>query len=58
MRSWLTALKKLSLLLGSHLDGFSMHDIEMIHGINEHMTLTNLEAMVQFYRRLVVKTAG
>jgi carboxypeptidase PM20D1 len=37
---------------------FSMHDIEMIHGINEHMTLTNLEAMVQFYRRLVVKTAG
>ena len=37
---------------------FSMHDIEMIHGVNEHMTLTNLEAMVQFYRRLVVKTAG
>jgi carboxypeptidase PM20D1 len=37
---------------------FSMHDIEMIHGINEHMTLSNLEAMVQFYRRLVVKTAG
>jgi carboxypeptidase PM20D1 len=37
---------------------FSMHDIEMVHGINEHMTLTNLEAMVQFYRRLVVKTAG
>ena len=37
---------------------FSMHDIEMVHGINEHMTLTNREAMVQFYRRLVVKTAG
>ena len=27
VRSWLTALKKLSLLMGSHADGFLQHDI-------------------------------
>jgi carboxypeptidase PM20D1 len=32
---------------------FGMRDIEMIHGTNEHMTLKNLEKMVQFYARLV-----
>ncbi len=37
---------------------FAMKDIEMIHGTNEHMTLTNLEKMVQFYARLIVTAAG
>jgi carboxypeptidase PM20D1 len=29
----------------------------MIHGTNEHMTLENLEAMVQFYSRLIATAA-
>ena len=33
-------------------------DIEMIHGANEHLSLTNLSAMVSFYVRLMEKTAG
>lgn len=37
---------------------FGMSDVEMIHGTNEHMTLQNLEKMVQFYARLVVTAAG
>jgi carboxypeptidase PM20D1 len=37
---------------------FGMKDIEMIHGTNEHMTLKNLEKMVQFYARLVATAAG
>lgn len=37
---------------------FDMADIQMIHGTNEHMTLTNLEKMVQFYARLIVTAAG
>ena len=37
---------------------FSLKDIEMIHGTNEHMTLKNLENMVQFYARLIVTAAG
>jgi len=36
---------------------FSLKDVEMIHGTNEHMTLKNLEKMVQFYGRLVVTAA-
>jgi len=32
----------------------SLKDISMIHGTNEHMTLKNLEKMVDFYGRLVV----
>lgn len=35
-----------------------MKDIEMIHGTNEHMTLKNLEKMVQFYARLIGTAAG
>lgn len=35
----------------------SLKDVAMIHGTNEHMTLTNLERMVQFYARLVVTAA-
>jgi len=37
---------------------FALKDIEMIHGTNEHMTLKNLEKMVQFYARLIVTAAG
>ncbi|MBL8556705.1 MAG: M20 family peptidase [Phenylobacterium sp.] len=37
---------------------FEMSDIEMIHGTNEHMTLKNLEKMLQFYARLIVTSAG
>jgi len=37
---------------------FGLKDIEMIHGANEHMTLSNLERMVQFYARLIVTAAG
>ncbi|MBU1378994.1 MAG: M20 family peptidase [Alphaproteobacteria bacterium] len=33
---------------------FDLKDVAMIHGTNEHMTLKNLEKMVQFYARLVV----
>ena len=36
---------------------FGMKDIEMIHGTNEHMTLKNLEKMVQFYARLIPTAA-
>jgi carboxypeptidase PM20D1 len=35
-----------------------LKDTEMIHGTNEHMTLKNLEKMVQFYARLIVTAAG
>ena len=37
---------------------FGLKDIEMIHGTNEHMTLSNLEKMVQFYARLIITAAG
>ncbi|MBW8812298.1 MAG: M20 family peptidase [Caulobacterales bacterium] len=37
---------------------FELKDVEMIHGTNEHMTLTNLAKMVQFYARLVETAAG
>ena len=36
---------------------FDLKDVAMIHGTNEHMTLKNLEKMVQFYARLVVTAA-
>ena len=35
----------------------SLKDTGMIHGTNEHITLKNLEQMVQFYARLIA-TAG
>lgn len=35
----------------------SLKETAMIHGTNEHMTLKNLEKMVQFYARLVVTAA-
>lgn len=37
---------------------FALKDVQMIHGTNEHMTLRNLEKMVQFYARLIVTAAG
>jgi carboxypeptidase PM20D1 len=37
---------------------FRLKDIEMVHGANEHLTLENLSAMVGFYQRLMVMTAG
>lgn len=37
---------------------FGLKEVEMIHGANEHMTLRNLEKMVQFYARLIVTAAG
>ncbi|MBL8773574.1 MAG: M20 family peptidase [Phenylobacterium sp.] len=37
---------------------FSMADVQMIHGTNEHLTLSNLEKMIQFYARLIVTSAG
>ena len=37
---------------------FSVRDIGMIHGTNEHMTLKNLQQAVQFYARLVATAAG
>lgn len=37
---------------------FSLKDVEMIHGTNEHLTLKNLEQCVQFYARLIATAAG
>ncbi|MET0274827.1 MAG: M20 family peptidase [Phenylobacterium sp.] len=37
---------------------FSLKDVGMIHGTNEHLTLKNLEQAVQFYARLIVTAAG
>jgi carboxypeptidase PM20D1 len=37
---------------------FSLKDIEMIHGTNEHLTLKNLEQCVQFYARLIATAAS
>jgi carboxypeptidase PM20D1 len=36
----------------------SLKDVAMIHGTNEHMTLKNLEKMVQFYARLIVTSTS
>lgn len=37
---------------------FSLTAARMVHGTNEHLTLKNLEAMVQFYGRLIATAAG
>jgi len=37
---------------------FALKDIEMVHGANEHISLSNLQALVSFYERLMVKAAG
>ena len=37
---------------------FSLSTTKMIHGTDEHMTLSNLESAVQFYARLVATAAG
>jgi carboxypeptidase PM20D1 len=37
---------------------FSLKDVGMIHGTNEHLTLKNLEQAVQFYARLIATAAG
>jgi carboxypeptidase PM20D1 len=37
---------------------FTLKDIAMIHGTNEHMTLKNLEQSVQFYARLIATAAA
>jgi carboxypeptidase PM20D1 len=37
---------------------FSLSDVGMIHGTNEHLTLKNLEQAVQFYARLIATAAG
>ena len=37
---------------------FSLKDIEMIHGTNEHLTLANLKQCVEFYARLIATAAG
>jgi len=37
---------------------FELHDIEMIHGANEHLSLENLQAMVGFYTRLMQAAGG
>jgi carboxypeptidase PM20D1 len=36
----------------------SVKDTEMIHGTNEHMTLSNLALMTDFYARLIATAAG
>ena len=36
----------------------SMHEFEMIHGTNEHLTLANLERMTSFYSRLIATAAA
>jgi carboxypeptidase PM20D1 len=35
----------------------SNEDLKGIHGINEHISLQNLESMIQFYARLIKRTA-
>jgi len=37
---------------------FSLTDVGMIHGTDEHMTLKNLETAIQFYARLIATAAG
>ena len=36
----------------------SMHEFEMIHGTNEHLTIANLKRMTTFYSRLVATAAA
>jgi len=35
-----------------------LRDVEMIHGTDEHLTLANLERLIQFYGRLIETAAG
>jgi carboxypeptidase PM20D1 len=37
---------------------FGLKDIEMIHGVNEHLKLDDLKRMADFYARLMLKAAG
>jgi carboxypeptidase PM20D1 len=37
---------------------FGLKDIEMIHGVNEHLKITDLKRMADFYARLMLKAAG
>ena len=37
---------------------FGLHDIEMIHGVNEHLGIADLKRMAEFYARLMLKSAG
>ena len=37
---------------------FGLKDIEMIHGVNEHMKISDLNAMAVFYARLMKTAAG
>ena len=37
---------------------FHLTDLEMIHGVNEHMKLTDLQRMADFYAYLMVVSAG
>lgn len=37
---------------------FHLKDIEMVHGANEHLAVQDLAAMVGFYQRLMMMTAG
>ena len=36
----------------------ALSDVQLIHGTNEHLSLTSLEKMVQFYARLIATAAG
>ena len=36
----------------------SLKDVEMIHGINEHLKVDDLHAMAEFYARLMATSAG
>jgi carboxypeptidase PM20D1 len=36
----------------------SLKDVEMFHGINEHLQVQDLHAMAEFYARLMATTAG
>lgn len=36
----------------------SLKDVEMIHGINEHLSIDDLHATAEFYARLMATTAG
>ncbi len=37
---------------------FSLKDIEMIHGVNEHLRVADLKRMADFYAQLMVRSAG
>ena len=37
---------------------FGLHDVEMIHGVNEHLKIEDLKRMADFYARLMLKSAG